>query len=144
MFVVVVVLDVVAKIDVVDVPNCGAVVIVAPNCGIAAVVVAPNKGTAVLLVVPKPVVLEVVAAGRAIGVDAVLGVLAVPKTNTGSLIGEEVVDVPSENAGAFDDPNADVAIVVVVNALLDELLVCAKVLGVKLNDLVVTCGNDVA
>jgi hypothetical protein len=146
MFVVVVVFDVVAKIDVVDVPNCGTVVIVAPNCGIAAVVVVPNKGTAVLLVVPKPVVLEAVAAGRAIGVDAVLGVLAAPKTNTGLLIDEEVVDAPSENAGALEDPNADVA-VVVVNALLvdvNELLVCAKVLDVKLNDLVVTCGIDVA
>lgn len=112
-------------------------------------VVAPNIGTAVLLVVLNPVILEVVAAGKAIGVDAVLGVLEAPKTKTGLLIDdvEEVVDAPNENAGALDDPNAVVAVVVAVNALfvdVNELLVGAKVLEVKLNDLVVTCGNDVA
>lgn len=147
MFVVGIVLDEVAKMDVVGVPNCGTVVILAPNCGIAAAVVAPNIGTAVLLVVLKPVVLGAGAAGRATGVDAVLGVLAAPKTNTGLLIDdvEEVMDAPRENVGALGELNAGVAEVVAVNALFVEVneLLVAGVLDVKLNDLVVTCGNVV-
>jgi len=157
MFVFVVVIDVVAKMAVVgvpncgtvvdvpncgtvvvDVPNCGTVVVDAPNCGMVVVVDVPNVGIALLLIVLKLVVLLAVVAGKTIAVDVVLGV---PKTNRGLLVDKvdiEVVDVvPNENVDALDSPNAG-AVVVVVFAVVIE------VLDVKLKDLVVTCDNDVA
>lgn len=156
MFVFVVVIDVVAKIDVVGVPNCGTVVVGvpncgtvvvdAPNCGTAVVVDAPNTGIALLLIVLKLVV--AVVAGRTIAVDVVLGVVEAPKTNRGLLVDkvgiEEVADVVlSENVDAPDSPNvgAVAAVVFAVNELF--AMVVIEVLGVKLKDLV-TCDNDVA
>jgi len=152
MFVFVVVIDVVAKMDVVGVPNCGTVVVDVPNCGTVVVdapncgtvVDVPNVGIALLLIVLKLVVLLAVVAGRTIAVDVVLGV---PKTNRGLLVDKvdiEVVDVvPNENVDALDNPNAG-AVAVVVFAVNELFAVVIEVLDVKLKDLVVTCDNDVA
>lgn len=151
MFVFVVVIDVVAKMDVVGVPNCGTVVVGvpncgtvvvdAPNCGTAVVVDAPNTGIALLLIVLKLVVLLTVVAGRTIAVDVVLGVLEAPKTNRDLLVDkvgiEEVADVVlNENVDAPDSPNVGAVAVVVfaVNELF--AMVVIEVLGVKLKDLV--------
>lgn len=152
-FVLVVVIGVVAKIDVVGVPNCGTVVVGVPNCetvvvdvpncGTVVVVDAPNAGIALLLIVLRPLVLAVVA-GRIIGVG--LEVLEAPKTNRGLLVDEvdivEVTDVvPSENIDALGSPNVDAVVVVFA---VNELFATVGVLDVKLKDLVVTCDNDVA
>lgn len=159
MFEFVVVIDVVAKMDVVGVPNCGTVVVGVPNCGTVVVEVlncgtvvvidAPNVGIALLLIVLKLIVLLTVVAGRTIAVDGVLEVLEAPKTNRGLLVDkvgiEEVVDVvPIENVDGLDSPN--VGVVIVVAFAVNELfvMVVIEVLGVKLKDVVVTCDNDVA
>lgn len=154
----VVVIDVVAKMDVVGVPNCGTVVVGVPNCGtviadalncgtVVVVMGAPNAGIALLPIALKLLVLFVVGAGRAIAVDVVLGVLEVPKTNRGLLVDkvgiEEVADVvPSKNVDAPDSPNVGAVAVVVfaVNELF--AMVVIDVLGVKLKEVVVRC--DVA
>lgn len=152
----VVVIDVVAKIDVVGVPNCGTVVVGVPNCcetvvvdvpncGRVVVVDAPNAGIALLLIVLKPLVLLAVVAGRIIGVG--LEVLEAPKTNRGLPVDEvdivEVTDgvVASENMDALGRANVDVVVVFAVNELFETV----EVLGAKLKDLVVACvTNDVA
>lgn len=160
MFVFVVVIGVVAKMDVdvpncgivvVDVPNCGTVVVVdAPNCGTAVGVDTPNVGIALLLIVLKLVVLLTVVAGRAIAVDVVLEVLEAPKRNRDLLVDkvgiEEVTDVvPRENVDGLDSPNIDVVVVVFVENELFAIVVI-EVLGAKLKDVVdaITCDNDVA
>lgn len=155
MFVLVVVIDVVAKMDVVGVPNCGTVVVGVPNCetvvvgvpncGIAVAVDGPNVGIALLLIVLKLLALLAVVAGNTIDV---LGVLEAPKTNRGLLVGkvdvEEVTDVvPSENVGVLDSPNVDAVAVVVFAVNEPFATVVIEVLGVKLKDLVVACDNDV-
>lgn len=154
MFVLVVVIDVVAKMDVVGGPNCGTVVVGGPNCetvvvwvpncGIAVAVDGPNVGIALLLIVLKLLALLAVVAGNTIDV---LGVLEAPKTNRGLLVGkvvvEEVTDVvPSENVGVLDSPNAVAVVVFAVNEPFATVVI--EVLGVKLKDLVVACDNDVA
>lgn len=153
-FVVIVVIDVVVKMDVVGVPNCGTVVVGVPNCetvvvdvpncGTVVVVDTPNVGIALLLIVLKVVLLAVVA-GRTMGV--VLEVLEAPKTNRGLLVDkvgiEEVADVVlSENV--LDNPNVDTVAVVVFTANELFATVVIGVLNAKLKDLVVACGNDVA
>lgn len=158
MFVFVVVIDVVAKMDVVgvpnceivvvDVPNCGTVVVDALNCGTAVVVGTPNVGIALLFIVLKLVVLLAVVAGKAIAVDVVLEVLEAPKRNRGLLVDkvgiEEVADVvPSENVDGLDSPNIGAVVVVFVENELFAIVVI-EVLGVKLKDVLVTCDNDVA
>lgn len=157
-FVFVVVGDVVAKMDVVGVlncgtvvvgvPNCGTVVVDAPNCGTVVAIDVPNVGIALLLIVLKLVVLLAVVTGKAIAVDVVLEVLEAPKTNRGLLVGkvdiEEVADVvPRENVGTLESPNVDTVAVVAfaVNELLATVVV--EVLGMKLKDLAVTCDNGV-
>lgn len=142
-FVLVVVFDVVAKMDVVDTPNCGTVIVGVLNCGVIVVVDAPNVRTALFFIPPKLVILLAVVTGRTAVVDVVFGVLEVPKTNRGLLVGEvdveEVVDVLSENADALDNP-VDVD---VVNDVVFVRFVNGLFAVVKLKDLVVTCGNDV-
>lgn len=147
-FVLVVVFDVVAKMDVVDTPNCGTVIVDVLNCGVT--VDAPNVRTALFFIAPKFVILLVVVTGRTAAVDVAFEVLEEPKANRDLLVDEVdvegVVDV-SENAGALDNPDIDVdvangvAFVVFVNELLAAVV--AKILDVKLKDLFVTCGNDV-
>lgn len=149
-FVLVVVFDVVAKMDVVDIPNCGTVIVVL-NCGVIVVVDTPNGvRTALFFIPPKVVILLVVVTGRTAAVDIAFEALEVPKTNRDLLVDEvdveEVVDVLSENADALDNPVDvdvvnDVVFVIFVNGLL--AVVVTKILDVKLKDLVVTCGNVV-
>lgn len=159
MFAFVVVIDVVGvpKMDVVDVPNCGTVVVGVPNCGTVVVeapncgtvIGAPNVGIALLFIVLKLVVLLIVVAGRTIAVDVVFEILEAPKTNRGLLVDkvgiEEVVDVvPNENVDGLDSPNVGVVVVVTVAVNEPFVMVVIEVLGVKLKDVVVTCDNDVA
>lgn len=149
-FVLVVVFDVVAKMDVVDTPNCGTVIVDVLNCGVT--VDAPNVRTALFFIAPKLVILLVVVTGRTAAVDVAFEVLEEPKANRYLLVDVLLVDVEgvvdvSENAGALDNPDIDVdvangvAFVVFVNELLAAVV--AKILDVKLKDLVVACGNDV-
>lgn len=147
-FVLVVVFDVVAKMDVVDIPNCGTVIVGVLNCGVIVVVDAPNGvRTALFFIPPKVVILLVVVTGRTAAVDVAFEVLEAPKINRGLLVDEidveEVVDVLGENADALDNPVDvdvvnDVVFVIFVNGLL--AVVVTKILDVKLKDLVVTCG----
>lgn len=130
---------------VVGTPNCGVVVTGVLNCGVAAVVGVPNLATVLLLIVPKMVVLLVVVAS----VDVTLATLLVPNTNRGLLTdGVRAADVPNENVGVLGNPNVGVVVVVmVVIALeLNELLavVTAELFDVKLKDLLVSNGNDIA
>lgn len=149
-FVLVVVFVVVAKMDVVDTPNCGTVIVGVLNCGVIVVVDTPNARTALFFIPLKLLILLAVVTGRTAVVDVVFEVLEVPKTNRGLLVDEVdvevVVDVLSENAGALDNPVDvdvvnDVVFVIFVNGLF--AVVVTKILDVKLKDLVVTWGNDV-
>lgn len=146
MFVFVVVIDVVAKMDVVGVPNCGTVVVDVPNCGTVVVVDAPNAGIALLLIVLKPFVLLAVVVGI---IDVGLEAVEAPKRNRGLLVDEvdivEVIDVvPSENIDALGSPNVDAVDAVAVVFAVNELFATVEVLDVKVKGLVVTCVNDVA
>lgn len=146
-FVLVVVFDVVAKMDVVDTPNCGTVIVDVLNCGVMVVVDVPNVRTALFFIAPKLVILLAVVTGRIAAVDVAFEVLEVPKANRGLLVDEvaveEVVDVLS--TGTLDNLDVDVDVAndaTFVNKLLAAVV--AKILDVKkLKDLVVTGGNDV-
>lgn len=145
-FVLVIVFDVVAKMEVVDTPNCGTVIVDVLNCGVMVVVDVPNVRTALFFIPPKLVILLAVVTGKIVAVDVAFEVLEVPKANRGLLIDEvdveEVVDVLS--AGALNNPDVGVDVandVTFVNKLLAAVVV--KLLDVKkLKDLVVTGGND--
>lgn len=130
---------------VVGAPNCGAVVAGVPNCDVAVVVAAPNAATVLLLIAPKTVVPLAIV----VSVGVALVTLVVPNTNRGLVTDEiEGADVPKVNVGAPDSPNAGVAVVVIVVVafMLNELLVVviAELFDVKLKDLLVFNGNDVA
>lgn len=140
-FVLVVVFDVVAKMDVVDTPNCGTAIVDVLNCGVMLVVVAPNVRTALFFIASKLFALLVVVTGRTAAVDVAFEVLEEPKVNKDLLVDEVdvegVVDV-SENAGVLDNPDIDfdvandVVFVVFVNELLAAVVI--KILDVKLKD----------
>lgn len=144
--VVLVVVDVVTKIDVVDVLNCDAVVVDAPNCGIV-VVVAPNIGTELFIVLKLSVVpLVLTAAGRIAAAEVILEVVEAPKTNRGLLVDkvdvEGVEDVLTGKVDTFG--NLKVAdVVVVVQSAINELFVVfdTEVFGLKSKDLI--CKFDV-
>lgn len=144
-FVLVVVFDVVAKMEVVDDPNCGTLIVGVLNCGVMLVVDAPNAMTPLFFIPPKLVILLAVATGGTAAVDVAFEGLDVPNMNRGLLVDkadvEEVVDgLTSENAGVLDNPEVDVD-VVFANELLAAVVI--KILDVKLKDFVVACGNDV-
>lgn len=147
-FVFVVIFDVAAKMgDVVGgTPNCGTVIVDVLNCGAMVVVDAPNVRTALFFIPSKLFILLAVVTGRTAAVGVAFEALAVPKTNIGLLVDEvdveEAVDVLSENAGALDNVDVDVANgVVFANELLAAVV--PKILDAKLKGLVVTCGKDV-
>lgn len=138
---------------VVGVPNCGAVVVGVPNCGAVAVSVlncgvvvvgAPNivAGAALLFIVPKTAVLPVLLVPAVVTAVTVVLPLLAPNTNRGLLVDVAevvVVDVPNENVGTVDNPNAGVAVAFTPN----ELLAAVEVLDVKPKDLFAACGSDV-
>lgn len=143
--VVLVVVDVVTKMDVVGVLNCDAVVVDAPNCGIV-VVVAPNIETELFIAPKLPVVpLVLTAVGRIAAAEVILEVVEAPKTNKGLLVDKvdvEGVDVLTEKVGTFGNLNVADVVVVVLSAINKLLVVFGtEVFGLKSKDLI--CKFDV-